>query len=75
MSERRIIIYGNAGAGKTTMARELQSEYDLPLLLLDSIAWSDVAVRRPLEKSINDLERCLSRSTRNSCSKDAMAIS
>ncbi len=60
MSERRIIIYGNAGAGKTTMARELQRECDLPLLLLDSIAWSEVAVRRPLEESINDLEQLIS---------------
>ena len=61
MSERRIVIYGNAGAGKTTMARGLRSENNLPLLLLDSIAWSEVAVRRPLKDSIDDLERLVSK--------------
>ena len=38
MRERRVVIYGNAGSGKTTMARRL----GLPLLSLDAIAWTDV---------------------------------
>ena len=60
MSQRRIIIYGNAGAGKTTMARKIQGEGDIPLLLLDSITWSEVAVRRPLDDSIKDLLQFMS---------------
>lgn len=55
MSQHRIIIYGNAGAGKTTMAREIRREREIPLMFLDSIAWGEVAVRRPLDESIQDL--------------------
>jgi adenylate kinase family enzyme len=57
MSGRRIIIYGNAGSGKTTMARALALTYDIPRLCLDQIAWGSVtAVRRPLPESIALLE-------------------
>jgi hypothetical protein len=52
MEERRIIVYGNAGSGKTTMARRLA----LPCLCLDHIAWGSSAVRRPLSESIAALE-------------------
>src|ERR1700730_5357976 len=52
MTARRIIIYGNAGSGKTTMARTL----DLPHLSLDHVAWDETAVRRPLGDSIATLE-------------------
>ncbi len=48
MSARRVIVYGNAGSGKTTMARAL----GLPLLHLDHIAWGEEAVRRPLADSL-----------------------
>lgn len=60
MSQHRIIIYGNAGAGKTTMAREIQKERDIPLMFLDSIAWGEVAVRRPLDESIQELKKFVS---------------
>ncbi len=60
MSQQRIIIYGNAGAGKTTMAREIQRDHDVPLMFLDSIAWGEVAVRRPLDESIQDLMNFIS---------------
>lgn len=52
MSERRVIVYGNAGSGKTTMARGL----GLPVLSLDSIAWSAGAVRAPLGESLAALD-------------------
>ncbi len=56
MTSRRIIIYGNAGAGKTTLARQLQQQYDLPRLVLDSIAWEpEWGKRRPLTASIAEL--------------------
>ena len=35
----RLHITGNAGAGKTTLAREMSARYDLPLLHLDSVVW------------------------------------
>jgi adenylate kinase family enzyme len=58
MSSRRIIIYGNSGAGKTTLVRQLQQQHDLPRLVLDSIAWEpEWGKRRPLQTSIADLRR------------------
>ena len=43
MGECRVVIYGNAGSGKTTMARSLA----LPVLSLDDIAWTAAGVARP----------------------------
>ena len=48
MGERRVVIYGNAGSGKTTMARSL----GLPVLGLDDIAWAATGVRMPLADSL-----------------------
>src|SRR5262245_55868446 len=59
MSAPRILIYGNAGSGKTTMAREVSQELDLPRLSLDHIAWGEEAVRLPLEQSLAALKAFL----------------
>jgi adenylate kinase family enzyme len=48
----RILIYGNSGSGKSTMARQLARDLGLPLLDLDSITWLAKLVRRPVEDSI-----------------------
>ena len=54
----RIIIYGNSGAGKTTLARQLEQQYSLPILDLDSVAWGpEWGQRRPLEASIAELRQ------------------
>ena len=54
----RIIIYGNSGAGKTTLARQIQRQYSLPILDLDSVAWeSEWGQRRPLDASIADVRQ------------------
>ncbi len=48
---RRILIYGNSGSGKTTMARHLVERDGLGWLSLDDIAWTmegELPVRRPL---------------------------
>ena len=56
MPSQRVIIYGNSGAGKTTMARQLQQQYDFARLVLDSIAWEpEWGKRRSLESSIANL--------------------
>ena len=53
---RRIVIYGNAGAGKSWRARELAERYELPILALDDIAWSDDwAVERPRSETLAEL--------------------
>ena len=51
----RIIVYGNSGSGKTTMARALSAELGIPHLDLDTIAWGEVAVRKPIDESIAEL--------------------
>lgn len=51
---RRILIFGNSGSGKSTMARALAAEHGLPHLDLDSLAWSEAGVRRAPEESAAD---------------------
>ena len=50
MTPRRILILGNSGSGKTTMARSLRSD-GLAHLDLDAIAWASPGERRPLAES------------------------
>ena len=52
----RIIVYGNSGAGKTTLARQFERRHKLPLLDLDTIAWeADWGQRALLSASISRL--------------------
>lgn len=53
----RIILLGNAGAGKTTIARHLIGSSDVPRLSLDEIAWNEGTDRKPLEASLGELQR------------------
>lgn len=55
----RIVLLGNAGAGKSTMARQLMQDEEVPLLSLDEIAWAAGSVRQPLAESLRELERFL----------------
>ncbi len=45
----RIILLGNAGAGKSTMARRLMGNSNIPRLSLDEIAWQEGIERKALE--------------------------
>lgn len=56
MSSTRILIYGNAGSGKTTMARIVAREFSIPHLSLDDICWASTGVRLPLSESIEALQ-------------------
>ena len=51
----KIILLGNAGSGKSTMARRLIDEKEIARLSLDEIAWDHGAVRRAHEDSVADL--------------------
>lgn len=48
---KRILIFGNSGSGKTTMARALAREHGLSHLDLDSLAWDSLGVRRDPRES------------------------
>lgn len=49
---QRIVIYGNSGSGKTTMARAAAAELGLVHLDLDLIAWESPGVRRAPAASV-----------------------
>lgn len=51
----RLILLGNAGAGKSTMARRLIGEAPIPRLSLDQIAWDEGPKRKRLEESLRIL--------------------
>lgn len=56
----RILIFGNSGSGKTTMARALAREHGLAHLDLDSLAWDAPGVRRSHDASLAAIEAFLS---------------
>ncbi len=60
MSATRIVIYGNAGSGKTTMARVMAREFNIAHLSLDDISWASTGVRLPLSESIASLQAFIS---------------
>ncbi len=51
----RLVLLGNAGAGKSTMARRIIGERAIPRLSLDQIAWDEGPKRKPLEVSLGML--------------------
>ena len=51
----QLILLGNAGAGKSKMARRISGDEPIPRLSLDEIAWDDGPKRKPLEVSLRML--------------------
>lgn len=54
----RRIILGNAGAGKTTLARRSTGARAIPILTLDQIAWEGTR-RKRFEESLRNLDQFL----------------
>jgi len=55
---KRILIYGVTGSGKTTMAKHLSKQLDLPYIDVDSLTWEPNWVEVPLdiqEQRIRDI--------------------
>jgi len=54
---KKIIIFGNSGSGKSTMAKKLCSEFSLAHLDLDTLAWLPTTPpkRKPLFDSQKDI--------------------
>ena len=46
----KLILLGNAGAGKSTMAHRIMGDEPIPHLSLDEIAWDDGPKRKPLKE-------------------------
>ena len=53
----RVIILGNAGAGKSTLSRSLIARHPAARLSLDEVAFHGGTERRPLLDSIRDAKR------------------
>ncbi len=53
----KIILLGNAGAGKSTLSRKLIAKHPTARLSLDKVAFQEGTERRPLEDSIADVKR------------------
>ncbi|MDF7798928.1 hypothetical protein P4C99_05610 [Pontiellaceae bacterium B1224] len=48
----KIILMGNAGSGKSTMAKKLMGDRNIPRLSLDEVAWAEPAIRMPVAESV-----------------------
>lgn len=57
LDSMKILLMGNAGSGKTAMARRIVGNRSTPQLSLDEIAWGEGVERRPLAESIEALHR------------------
>lgn len=55
----RVILLGNAGAGKSTMARHLMQNRTIPRLSLDEIAWAEGTQRKAHGESVRELQAFL----------------
>ncbi|MFS8779741.1 AAA family ATPase [Synechococcus sp. W55.1] len=53
----RIILLGNAGAGKSTLSKKLIDRHPAARLSLDEVAFQGGVERRPLQDSIEDVRR------------------
>ncbi len=56
----KVIILGNAGAGKSTLARKLIASQPAARLSLDEVAFQGGTERRPIQESIDDVKRWIS---------------
>ncbi len=52
----KVILIGNAGAGKTTLANALMAKGGASRLSLDKVAFAEAAERRPLAESIEAVQ-------------------
>ena len=56
----KVIILGNAGAGKSSLAKKLIAQKHAAQLSLDEVAFQDGTDRRPIQDSIDDVKRWIS---------------
>ncbi len=76
---RKVVIFGNSGAGKTTLARKLAREEGLAHLDLDGLAWEPTSppTRRPVESSAEAIRQFTARHDRwviEGCYSDLLSL-
>src|SRR5262245_66678443 len=52
-SMRRVAVFGNAGGGKSTLARQLAAITGLPLYIVDKLQWQDGGAAVPNDVYLN----------------------
>lgn len=52
---KKILIFGNSGAGKTTLAKKMAKENQLPHLDLDNLTWDKPGARKAFEDSLESV--------------------
>ena len=57
----KIHVTGNAGAGKTTLARELGARFNLPVYSLDTVIWASGWRKRSEAERAPDIENLLNK--------------
>ena len=57
----KVILLGNAGAGKSTLSRKLMAESPAACLSLDAVAFNGGIERRPLQDTIADVKQFIER--------------
>ena len=55
----KILVSGNAGAGKSSLGRKLAEKYSLPLYGLDKIVWKEEWKRTPREERDEEIKKIL----------------
>lgn len=58
---REILVTGNAGAGKSTLAKRLAAERDLPFFSLDGIVWQEGWKKTPPGEKNERIEELIAR--------------
>lgn len=56
---KRVAILGNAGGGKSTLARRMGAALGLPVVALDGLLWRDGWTRTPEAEFVREHERCV----------------